>query len=176
MSQVSERYAQAFVSLAQEENKVSALREEAERALNVFDNNVKSFLGNSGITKQEKKDVLMEAFKNADTSFRNLLNVLVDSSRAFYTKEVLEDFIKLANQELNIQEVLVYSAKPLSEEDSEKIKKAVADKLGKEVIIKNRIDHTLLAGTRIYVNNRVYDSSLKAKVSHLKEELLKESW
>ena len=59
MSQVSERYAQAFFSLAQEENKVSALREEAERALNVFDNNVKSFLGNSGITKQEKKDVLM---------------------------------------------------------------------------------------------------------------------
>ena len=70
----------------------------------------------------------------------------------------------------------MYSAKPLSDEDSEKIKKAVADKLGKEVIIKNRIDHTLLAGTRIYVNNRVYDSSLKAKVSHLKEELLKESW
>ena len=71
---------------------------------------------------------------------------------------------------------MVYSARPLSAAESDRIAGAVSAKLGKDVEITNRIDESLLAGTRIFINDRVYDSSLKAKVRSLKEELLKESW
>jgi len=71
---------------------------------------------------------------------------------------------------------MVYSARPLTEKEHAEIGDAISGKLGKAVEITNRIDESLLAGTRIFINDRVYDSSLKAKVRSLKEELLKESW
>ena len=66
--------------------------------------------------------------------------------------------------------------RPLTEEESAQIAQAIGTRFGKQVEITNRIDESLLAGTRIFINDRVYDSSLKAKVRSLKEELLKESW
>ena len=176
MNPVSERYAEAFFSLALDEGKVALLREQVESLLGVFDRQTIKFLDTRSISKQEKKDVLSEVFKDADKDLKNLVCLLVDTGRSHYVNEILEGFVELSNEELGIQEVTVYSARKLTESELEQIRKAVEAKIKKTVEIENRIDETLLAGTRIYINDRVYDSSLKAKVSHLKEELLKESW
>ena len=176
MNPVSERYADAFFSLALEDGKVALLKKQVESLLAVFDRQTIKFLDTRAISKQDKKAILSEALKDADKDLKNLVCLLVDTGRSHYVREILDGFVKLSNEELGIQEVTVCSARPLTESEKEQIAKAVEAKLHKTVEIENRIDESLLAGTRIYINDRVYDSSLKAKVSHLKEELLKESW
>lgn len=176
MSQVSETYAQAFLSLAKEENKVALFKEQVEKLLCAFDADTLHFFRINAVSKQAKKEVIKEALKDADKNLQSLLCLLVDANRSFYIAETLKHFVLLANKELHIQEITIFSANPLSEEEVSQIVTATEKNLGKKVVASVKLDKTLLAGTRIYINDRVYDSSLKAKVAHLREELLRESW
>ncbi|RVU97651.1 ATP synthase F1 subunit delta [Coriobacteriales bacterium OH1046] len=176
MNQIAERYAQAFFSLAKDEDAVAELKGEASALKAVCDRDLIRLLDNRSVTKDEKKALFRESIRGADRNLMNLLYLLVDEGRGHYLAEILGGFISLCNEDLGIQEVMVYSARPLTEEERAEIGGAVGGKLGKAVEIANRIDESLLAGTRILINDRVYDSSLKAKVRSLKEELLRESW
>ena len=176
MSQVGERYAQAFLSLAEEENKVALLKKEAEQVLSSLGHDVLRFFQSNYVTKEVKKELIQEAYASADKVLRNLLCLLVDSGRSYYLSDVLKQFIAQANKALHIQEVKIVSARPLQEEEVQMICAAIEKKLNKHVVVNVQLDKSLLAGTRIYINDRVYDSSLKAKIAHLKEDLLKESW
>lgn len=176
MNQVAERYAQAFFSLAKDEGTVAELKSEAAVLKTVCNRDLIRLLDNRSITKDEKKAIFRESLHGADRNLMNLLYLLIDEGRGHYLLEILDGFVSYCNEDLNIQEVMVYSARPLTEKEHAEIGDAISGKLGKAVEITNRIDESLLAGTRIFINDRVYDSSLKAKVRSLKEELLKESW
>ncbi|MBR2552253.1 MAG: ATP synthase F1 subunit delta [Clostridiales bacterium] len=176
MNQVAERYAQAFFSLAADEKKVAELKDQAADMLSVVDRDVIKFLETRAIAKSDKKALLKDVLKGADRDFVNFMSLLVDSGRSHYIVDILKSFISQCNEELKIQEVTVVSARELTEKETAEIAEAIGKKLGKKVEITNKIDKTLLAGTRIYINDRVYDSSLKARVNSLREELLKESW
>jgi F-type H+-transporting ATPase subunit delta len=176
MNQVAERYAQAFFLLAAEDNKVAELKNEATQMLSVVDRDVIKFLDTRAIAKSDKKALLKDVLKGADKDFVNFLSLLVDSGRSHYIIDILKSFISQCNRELKVQEVTVVSARKLEDPEIEKLAEAIGKKLNKKVEITNKIDQTLLAGNRIYINDRVYDSSLKARVNSLKEELLKESW
>ena len=176
MNQVAERYAQAFFSLAAEDNKVAELKQQATDMLNVVDRDVIKFLDTRAIPKSDKKALIKDVLKGADKDFVNFMSLLVDSGRSHYIVEILKGFISQCNDALGIQEVTVVSARDLLDTEKAEIADAIGKSLNKKVEIINKIDRTLMAGTRIYINDRVYDSSLKARVNSLKEELLKESW
>ena len=176
MNQIAERYAQAFFLLAKELDAVARLKGEVSSLRPACTRDLVRLLDNHAISKDEKKAIFAESLVGADKNLLHLLFLLIDEGRGHWLPEILDGFISLCNQELNIQEVMVYSARPLSAAESDRIAGAVSAKLSKDVEITNRIDESLLAGTRIFINGRVYDSSLKAKVRSLKEELLKESW
>lgn len=176
MNQIAERYAQAFFSLAKEEGTVAELKGEAAALKRACSRDLVRLLDNRSVTKDEKKALFKESLPGASKNLLHLLYLLIDENRGRFLPEILDGFISYCNQELNIQEVLVWSARPLSQEETATISQAVSGKLGKEVEVTNRIDESLLAGTRIFIGDRVYDSSLRTKVRSLKDELLKESW
>ena len=176
MNPIAERYAQAFFSLAKDEGRVAELKGEAAILRQACSRELVRLLDLRSIGKDEKKALFRESLTGADPYLMNLLYLLVDKGRGRYLPEILDAFIRYCNEELNIQEALVWSARPLTETESATIADAIGKRFGKQVEITNRIDESLLAGTRIFINDRVYDSSLKAKVRSLKEELLKESW
>ena len=176
MNQIAERYAQAFFSLAKEEDRVAELKGEATVLKAACSRDLVRLLDNRAVTKDEKKALFAESLTGADKDLMHLLFLLIDEGRGRWLPEILDGFITYCNEDLDIQEVMVYSARPLTQAETDKIAEAVRGKLGKDVEIANRIDESLLAGTRIFINDRVYDSSLKAKVKSLKDELLKESW
>ncbi len=176
MSQVAERYAQAFFGLAKEEDRVLELKREAVLLRSACDRDLVRLLDNRSITKDEKKELFRESLPGADRYLMNLLFILIDGDRGRNLPEILDEFVSLCNEDLRVQEVTVWSARPLTEEESREIGDAIGAKYGKSVEITNQIDESLLAGTRILVDGRVYDTSLKARVRSLKEELLRESW
>lgn len=176
MSQVADRYAQAFFDLAREEGRVRELKSQATALKAACDRDLVRLLDLRSVTKDEKKALFRECLPGADTYFLNLLYLVVDEGRGRYLPQILDAFLALCNEELGVQEVTVWSARPLTQDESDRIAEAVAGTSGKQVEITNRIDETLLAGTRIYIDGRVYDTSLKTRVRSLKEDLLRESW
>lgn len=176
MKEIAEAYAQAFLLLAKENNELLSLKKEVEDLLPIFDNKTLSFLKAGFIDKDAKKQVVKEAFKNANKTLVNLLCLLIDENRTYYTKAILQLFCDLANKALNIEEITIISATNILDSEVKTIVDTVARKINKKVISRIKIDPSLIAGKRIYVAGRVYDSSLQTRLKDMKEKILKESW
>ena len=60
----------------------------------------------------------------------------------------------------------------MSKEDISKIEKVIANKLKKEVYLIPKIDHRLIGGFKVVINDYVFDASIKNKVDGLRSSLL----
>lgn len=176
LNEVAQRYGEALFSLAEEEKAVVEKKSQAETLLQVLEDNpeVIYFFRAVKIAKKEKKEFIDKVFENSfDKEMRNFLKLLIDKGRITSAPDILKAFISKANESLNIEEAIVYSARTLKEEDLERIKKALEIKTKKTILIKNRIDKSLLAGIKVVIGNNVTDVSMKYKIDKMREALLK---
>lgn len=176
MSQISDRYATAFLELVKEENKVSDAKAQAKVLYECFDNEVLHFLNINSIPNGEKKALINEWFSSCDRDFVSLFCLLIDARRMNYAKEILRDFVSKCNKELGILEVYVTSAHELKENEKEKIVNAISQKYKQQVELYETVNNELLAGVKINIEGKVIDSTLRRRVDDMKKELLKEGW
>ena len=101
------------------------------------------------------------------------MKLLIDKGRIYSLKDILKAIVHKANDELGIQEALVYSARKLQDTDLERIRKALETKTGRTVVLKNRIDESLIAVIKVVVGNNVTDVTMKHKLEEMKASLLK---
>jgi F-type H+-transporting ATPase subunit delta len=80
----------------------------------------------------------------------------------------------LANEANQISEGLVYSARKLSPKDLKTLEATFTKKLGHQVILKNTVQSSLLGGVKVFLEGKVYDGSLLAKLLGLEKQLLNE--
>jgi F-type H+-transporting ATPase subunit delta len=101
------------------------------------------------------------------------IKLLIDKGRIYYLRDMLQEFVSLANKRLGIENAVVWSARPLKEADMNRLKESLEKQSGKKINLENRIDPELIAGIKVAVGSRVTDITMKNRIDSLKEELLK---
>jgi len=175
-SEVSERYAQGLFEAAREDGSVESKRRQVQQLLEVLDRNPDFllFLKAVRVTREEKKELICSVFGQfLDADMVHFLELLVDRSRTTFLREMLERYVALANEELGIVTATVDSARKLTEEELERIRDALAQKTGREVILRNRIDPAVIAGIKVTVGNSVTDITMKNRIENMRQILLK---
>ena len=173
MSLVANRYSEAFFSLALDKNKVSEYKEDLKLVLDTFKgvDSIDLFFASEKITKQEKKDLIEKSFNDKiSVDAKNLLKLLVDKGRMGYITEIAEDYFHLANENLNICEGLIESVRPIDETRIKELETLLA-KNGQTVVLKQKINKSLISGFRITLNNEVIDGSMKSKIDQMQDLL-----
>ena len=173
MSLVAKRYSEAFFSLALDKNKVSEYKEDLKLVLDTFEgvDYIDLFFASEKITKQEKKDLIEKSFnEKISVDAKNLLKLLVDKGRMGYITEIAEDYFHLANENLNICEGLIESVRPIDETRIKELETLLA-KNGQTVVLKQKINKSLISGFRITLNNEVIDGSMKSKIDQMQDLL-----
>ena len=173
MSLVAKRYSEAFFSLALDKNKVSEYKEDLKLVLDTFKgvDSIDLFFVSEKITKQEKKDLIEKSFnEKISVDAKNLLKLLVDKGRMGYITEIAEDYFHLANENLNICEGLIESVRPIDETRIKELETLLA-KNGQTVVLKQKINKSLISGFRITLNNEVIDGSMKSKIDQMQDLL-----
>ena len=173
---VAENYGGALFSLAREESTIRSTREEAEHLLSVLatEPELMEFFNAIKVTDQEKKDLIDAVFgEDYSADMIHLLKLLVDKNRIYWLRDILLHFVSLANEELGIKEATVYSARVLTKEDLEKIRTALEKKTGKESLLRNRVDRSLIAGIKVVTDNSVTDITMKRRIDEMRKALLK---
>jgi F-type H+-transporting ATPase subunit delta len=175
-NEVAERYAQGLFELAKETGTVREKKEQAALILRAIDDNpeLTVFLRAVKITKEEKKNLIAGVFADAaDTDTINLIKLLIDKGRIGYFREIFQEYVRLADDELGIATAVVESARALKAEDIERIRLALVKKTGREIIMTTKINPELIAGIKVTVGNNVTDITMKTKIDSMKEALLK---
>ena len=106
-----------------------------------------------------------------DDRARKMIQVLARNKRLGLIGEIRDQFEELKAQNEKVLEVEVVSARPLSAEQEESIRGALANRYQREVTMSSRVDEQLLGGAVIRAGDTVIDGSVRGKLDKLAETL-----
>lgn len=164
-------YSDALFTLASEEKKLDLVKEQlcfVDETIRKHDDFL-YMMTHPKIHKDEKKQAIHAVLeKHIDRMLLNFLKLLVDKGRFYDIHEITKEFMNQYRKEKNIVVAKVHSARPLSDEESQRIKAMLEKKLNQQVEMHMSVDRELLAGIRVKVNDLVLDYTAFNKIEHLK--------
>jgi len=109
-----------------------------------------------------------EAF---DDRFRGFLNVLAGNGRLPLLPEITRLFQRLRAEAEKRLQVRVVSAVPLDEDQSSRLRDALARRFERDIELENEIDGALIGGAVVYAGDEVIDGSLRGRLQQLSSSL-----
>ena len=124
------------------------------------------------LNRDAKVDLLNRVLKGrASDLFGNFLQVLARHERLDLLQTILDQAERGHEIRSGQQRVQVTSATPLTKEQLESIRDGLKAKVSFDPILENSVDANLLGGVRIRIGDTVYDSSLRTRLKHLRNQL-----
>ncbi len=174
---VSKRYAKALFELAAEKSVVSEVEEQLKLIAQTIEANpeLTHFLNFPNIDLAKKISVLKDAFKgNLSDIVYNTIGLMLEKGRQDLLGDLHNDYVKLSNEALGLADATVYSAKPLSDKESEQVAAQFSKLLNKKIRIEQVVEPKLIGGIQVRIGDRLYDGSIAGKLSKM-EQLLKQT-
>jgi len=176
---VARVYAEALLDVAQERGLADAVGQELESLVREVFNSapeVESTLGSPVVKRSVKTPLLATVFKDqvSDLVF-NFLNVLNSKDRLSLVRNVAVGYRDLLDQRAKRLRVSVKSAVPLSDAQTEQLKKSIGQATGLDPVLSAKIDPALLGGMIVQIGDQVYDSSVRTRVESIRNQLLARS-
>lgn len=170
-SKASRRYAAAFLQSAIEQDHLDKVLDDVDLIGNTFESSpdLKRFVRNPVIQSSIKLKVLEEVFEPSVQPLTLLfIQLLIQKGREKLLPEIVKSFIELYHDHAGIQEVTLYSAYPVSE-DQEKELVSVLEKLtSNQIELEKLVQPELLGGIAIRIDDTVVDGTVKNKLSRLR--------
>jgi F-type H+-transporting ATPase subunit delta len=132
-------------------------------------------LDNPSIAEQQKLNLLdaVSSKMGLDKAVRNFIMVVTRHGRLMELEDILAAYDALADEDANVAEVEVVSARAL-DDSSRKTLEAQITKLtaGRKVNATYTQDAALLGGAVVKIGSTVYDGSLRGQLEQLKQKLM----
>lgn len=130
-------------------------------------------LSSSFIIKEEKHNLIDNVFSSSiNKDLLSFFHVIIENNRANLFLSILKEFNSLCNEYYGVVEGLCYSAFLLDKKQIEKLEKTLSKKEGKTIVLKNKVNPSLIGGVKIVINDHVYDSTVVNKIDNIKKNLL----
>lgn len=172
MMSSSNDYATALFMLAAENDLVGTIYDDLSVIKKVFAENPEYSLliTSPSIPKSERMEVIDSAFKGSLNQYTiNFLKVLCEHNKISTLSECIKVYKQLKKSAENRVTAKVYTAVPLSDEQTEKLKEKLQAKFGATVNIKPVVDKKMLGGVKVEIDGKVIDGSIKKQLHDIKE-------
>jgi len=173
LATLSRPYANAVFAVAKSDNTLERWsRMLAFLVTAAADSQVKRLLDSPEVADEQKAFRLGELCGDElNDRARKFVAVLAQNKRLNIIGHIREQFEELRAAEEQALDVEVLSAYPLSDDESERLRRALADKYAKEVNLTSAVDSSLIGGAIIRAGDTVIDGSLRGKLDKLSETL-----
>ena len=168
---VASRYAKAIFDLVVESKEVAKLETDVEnlaRALN-DSQDLRDLTSSPIYTRDEQKGAIVAIGNkmNLLVNLTNTLSLMASKRRLFVMDSFLRQLKFLIAEHKGEMTADVVTAKSLTKAQSEKIAKAIKDRVGKEIKINASIDESIIGGIVIKVGSKMIDTSIRSKLNSL---------
>jgi F-type H+-transporting ATPase subunit delta len=171
---VARRYAEAFFSIAREQNQIDSYQEELEKivqGINTMEY-LKEYFDHLLIPAKEKKEVAQKIFAEQISPITlNFLCMIIDKRREPYFEVIYKEYVEMANESRGIKKAELTAAAAISDEELEKLAERLSAASGKTVQLKLTVDPSLLGGIKIRMGDQIIDGTVAKKLEMLKREL-----
>lgn len=172
--EIADPYAQALMSIAQDQNLEDRFGEDAQSLLSLLTESaeLRQFLENPLMSEATKKGVLDQIAGDLNPVFANFLKLLVDKGRISFLIPILKRYRELLRQLRKTVLAEVTAAVELSDSQKDQIRQKVATMTGaQQVDLEVKQEPELLGGVIIKVGSQVVDASLRGQLRRLSMQL-----
>lgn len=169
--QLARRYATALVESAAEANAIDTLARETETLLAVLTPELEHFFASQTRSSQEKVqmvELLAEKLKLSVTTKR-ALNLMSENNRLSHIRVIFKKVLSLVDANKKVLRAHVTTAKQLNSSELAELKSVLSQTTGQAVVIECELEPQLRAGMVIKIGTRQIDSSLRTRLSNLKD-------
>lgn len=171
---LARRYAHALFESSKEKNLLDKTEDDLNQVIETVDKNedLYSLFEREMIAPEDKIAVVEKIFgKDISRQAMNFLQLVLYKRREKYLKEMLEEYMKLADEARGKLEVEAVTGAELTSEQEEMVKQQLSEITGKDVRLKARVDPDLVGGIVIKIGDKVYDRSAKKQLEVLEYKL-----
>lgn len=175
------RYARALIDLGVELRVVDTLQGDLARVRAVVEadgQRLLRFLAAPVFDLAERQRVLvavldrMGQHKPLHPVVRNFLRLILDKGRFAAVPEVIRLYDRLADENANRERVVVETAEPLSGELLALVKTTLERATGRSIVVEPKVNPSLIGGIVARVGGKVYDASIKSRLTEIRQQLL----
>lgn len=171
---VSKVYAEALFEVALEMNQLDEVNNDMQAACQIFQENPEflQLYKTPNISLNERKSLLDHAFSGQMMpEVLNFLKLLIDKNRGFFVMEVCSEFEHMVEEHKGILKGIVHVTCILGDDQIKKLEDKLSTSTGKQVVLSQKIDPSIIGGMVVNLGDKVIDSSLKKKLDDMKDEL-----
>ena len=172
---VAKSYAKAIFELARERNQADPIEAELQRlaALVAGDGELAAVLSRPWITPAARRRIAAELAQRLELSplGRDFLALVAAQGRADHLGAIAEAYRALLDAEHGRVRAHVRAAVALTENDRAALAGRLGRALGKQIVIDETVDKTLLGGFVAEIGSLVVDGSLDGQLARLRERL-----
>ncbi len=171
---VTRRYATALYEEADAAGVLEAVDEDVLMLRRSIESNrplVRVF--ESPVIPQDKKETIVRELLDdrvEDLTVR-FLRLLIRKDRETLTKEILDQYQSLRDEQRGIVDAEATVARPLADEDRATLVETLEKKTGKEVRLRVNEDPDLIGGLVVRIGDRVFDASVRSQLNALHSRL-----
>lgn len=172
---VARRYAEAFFSIARDNNKIDDYQMELEKVVQAIHevDNLKEYMAHLLIPAAAKKDVIKQLFaEQLSPVTLNFIMMIVDKKRETYLETIVDEYKDMADEFRNIAKVDLIAAKEVPEAEVKILAEKLSASTGKTVQLKMTVDPSLLGGIKLRMKDQIIDGTVAKKLEMLKEQLI----
>ncbi|MEE4311632.1 MAG: ATP synthase F1 subunit delta [candidate division KSB1 bacterium] len=171
---IARNYAKAFYDHAREAGIVENLIQEMDAFASMIQGNENIQLLLTRPNVKGREDIIDALFGGYfPRVLVNFVKIVVKNKRYELLLQIFDDVQRRYELDQDILRVETVTAVPLGDDELGSITADLKRLFGKEPLIENRVDESIVAGIRIFVNGKVYDSSLEARLQKIRSDLLK---
>jgi F-type H+-transporting ATPase subunit delta len=178
--EVAKVYGEALLNAAEQEGQVEEVLGELEALLQTAaappGSDLRRFLASGVIGRRTRDEVLEKAFAGrAHPLLVNFLRVLNDHDRMTLLPAILFQAKELRDRRARRLPVFLHSAVPLADDQVERVRQTVRERLNLEPLIENKVEPDLLGGILLRVGDWVFDGTVRTRIQELGKQLIERS-
>jgi F-type H+-transporting ATPase subunit delta len=167
-------YAEALFAVARAEGTLSDVEDELFRFSQTLQGNdeLRDALTDARIPAARRQQIVEDLLGGkASSTTVALVSMVVGTGRARELPSIIERLVEMSAAEANKEVAEVRSAVPLTDDQRDRLAKALEDATGKRVEIKVVVDPSVLGGIVAQVGDTVIDGSVRRRLDQLKNAL-----
>jgi F-type H+-transporting ATPase subunit delta len=169
------RYSQAIFRMALESKEINRWQSDLRKmAILMRDQALFSLVANPQITNDEKTRTLSNRLGEVNPLALKLVLMLAAKNRLPLIDDIADEFQRLVDNYRGVEgtEIAeVTTAIPLDDEYQLKLAQRITEIIGKPVMLKPRVDASIIGGIVIRVGDKLIDGSIRTKLAALRKDL-----
>ena len=174
MTEFGREYGEGLYTLCAEEKLDRAVLEEVQAIQKAFQENEAflHLLGNMTMSKEERVRIVDETFQGKIHEYTlNFLKILVERGAIHAFSECAAAYQECYFREHQVAVAEVTTANALNEAQRTRLIEKLKKLTGKEIVVKEKIDPSVLGGVLLQMDGKRYDNTVRHRLAAIKQSM-----